>query len=471
MSSAFRFLAALATLGAASVAQRASAHCMIGDRYIPMTLAIDTPCVVDDFMPMVMGTKNGDHTRELDVPLQWSKRITEDFGLTLAGTFTRMWMPDNLSLMAMPMDPMHMDHMSMDHMNMPGMEPMLMWMPMSMQNMTMTGWQNLQTTFKYQFLTDKRSELVISAGLMVDWGGSGDRSAGAPRYTTLTPMLWFGKGFGDLPEDLAWARPFALTGQFGLRLPTWSRTIMLTDNGMSPVGANMSGMINSLMDMSCIIMPPAYTFGMMMNMGAVNECRHPPSFVYGASLQYNIGYGRKSRGEGLERLLTGLTPLVEAQFRSPVSGAAAWSYPTQSGIGLTPDLRPFSTASVSRATVGTINPGLIYVDDAWQIGAEAIIPINRQSGRGVGWMASLDFYLHKIFPDTLGRPLFGGDSHAGHDHDHDEHFGHGEHGADHDHDDHSPEGGRNDHGGHSTHARHAHARPSAPVAAHGGHSH
>ncbi|MBY6240903.1 hypothetical protein [Methylosinus sp. Sm6] len=434
-----RLLAALATLAAVAAAPRASAHCMIGPRHIPMTLAIDTPCVTDDFMPMAMGTKNGDYTREFDVPMQWSKRITEDLGVTLAGTWTRMRMPDNYSLMAMPMD--HM--MGMDPMHMHGMEPMLMWMPMYMPTMTMTGWQNLQTTLKYQFLVDKGSELVLSAGAMVDWGGSGDRSSGAPRYTTLTPMLWFGKGFGDLPETLAWARPFAITGQFGLRLPTWSRTLSVSNTGMIPVGANMSGMINSVMDMSCIDMPSPYTFGVTMDMRSVNDCRHSPTFVYGASLQYNLGYGRKSRGQGVERLISGLTPLVEAQFRTPVSGAASWSFPVQGGVEIWPNARAFSTAFVPSATVGTINPGLLYVDDAWQIGAEAIIPINNQSGRGVGWMAALGIYLDKIFPDTIGRPLFG-DVHSDHghadhadhdhgDHEHAEHEHAHEHGAGHDH--------------------------------------
>ena len=38
----------------------------------------------------------------------------------------------------------------------------------------------------------------------------------------------------------------------------------------------------------------------------------------------------------------------------------------------------------SEHTTGTINPGLLYVADKYQLGVEAIIPINRASGDDVG---------------------------------------------------------------------------------------
>jgi hypothetical protein len=37
--------------------------------------------------------------------------------------------------------------------------------------------------------------------------------------------------------------------------------------------------------------------------------------------------------------------------------------------------------------------------------AEAIIPINRVSGKGVGLLAQLNFFLDDIFPTTFGRPV------------------------------------------------------------------
>ena len=48
-------------------------------------------------------------------------------------------------------------------------------------------------------------------------------------------------------------------------------------------------------------------------------------------------------------------------------------------------------------TTGTINPGVVWVGDGFQVAMEAMVPINRQSGSGVGGMVQLHLYLD----DTL----------------------------------------------------------------------
>jgi hypothetical protein len=62
-------------------------------------------------------------------------------------------------------------------------------------------------------------------------------------------------------------------------------------------------------------------------------------------------------------------------------------------------------------TTGAINPGVIYVADKFQLSAEAIIPVNRASGDGVGGMGQLHLYLDDIFPNTYGQPLFAAAEH------------------------------------------------------------
>jgi hypothetical protein len=37
---------------------------------------------------------------------------------------------------------------------------------------------------------------------------------------------------------------------------------------------------------------------------------------------------------------------------------------------------------------------------------EAIIPINRASGDGIGVIGNLHFFLEDIFPNSVGKPLF-----------------------------------------------------------------
>jgi hypothetical protein len=88
----------------------------------------------------------------------------------------------------------------------------------------------------------------------------------------------------------------------------------------------------------------------------------------------------------LPDIVNHLIPIVEASFQTPAANFTGT------------DLK----------TTGTINPGVIYVSNYYQIGLEAIIPVNRDSGRNVGAMAQLHVYLDDLFPSTLGKPLFGG---------------------------------------------------------------
>jgi len=56
---------------------------------------------------------------------------------------------------------------------------------------------------------------------------------------------------------------------------------------------------------------------------------------------------------------------------------------------------------------GTINPGVIWSGKYFQIGLEAVIPINRYTGNNVGVLAQLHFYLDDLFSQIFGKSLFG----------------------------------------------------------------
>ena len=59
------------------------------------------------------------------------------------------------------------------------------------------------------------------AGVVVEWGNTGAINSGlGTSYSLVTPTLYIGKGFGELPDSLSWARPFAVTGQVGYEIPT-----------------------------------------------------------------------------------------------------------------------------------------------------------------------------------------------------------------------------------------------------------
>ena len=79
---------------------------------------------------------------------------------------------------------------------------------------------------------------------------------------------------------------------------------------------------------------------------------------------------------GLPDFINHLIPLVEATLQTPVA----------------------NTLTSGTLTTGTINPGVIWVGNTFQVGIEALIPINRQSGTNVGVIAQLHFYPRRHRP-------------------------------------------------------------------------
>jgi hypothetical protein len=291
----------------------AFAHCVVGNRFFPATLAIDDPCVADELsLPTISAYKTGDvpAANELDISGEFAKRITDDFGVSIGTTWTRLKMP------AAP---------------------------------TAYGFQNIETAFQYQLLKDSTHEFAAMASLGVEWGGSGAASVGADRFTTYTPTLNFGKGFGDLPDSAGWLRAFAVTGTIGYAIPGSSSTATADPDT-----------------------------------GDITVDHNPGVLQWGGTLQYSMPYLKSAVIDlGLPDFVNHLIPIVEAQFSTPV----------------------WNTIDSGTKTTGTVNPGVIYVGNTYQIGVEAIVPINRDSGSNIGVIGQLHLYLDDIFPNSIGRPL------------------------------------------------------------------
>jgi hypothetical protein len=217
------------------------------------------------------------------------------------------------------------------------------------------GFQNLDTTFKYRVIKDPEHEFIVSVGLGVEWGGTGAARVGADPFNTYSPTVFFGKGLGDLPDTLSWIRPVAITGQVGYAIPGRNSTT---------------------------------TFGIDPDTGdpTVDTEFHPRVLNWGGTFQYSMPYLKSAVIDlGLPDFINRLIPLVEATLQTPVS----------------------NTLTSGTVTTGTINPGFIWVGNTFQIGVEALIPINRQSGTNVGVIGQLHFYLDDIDPRGIGKPIFG----------------------------------------------------------------
>ncbi len=304
------FAAALAA--ALSAHQSAYAHGFAGKRFFPATIATDDPFVADELsLPTASivpdSTSGGEPpTRETDIGVDIAKRITPNFGIEVGETWK------------------HFDPKG---------------------GRSFSGFDNLGVGAKYLLLERDSSEFLLSVGLDADVGGTGSKKIGADRFSTLTPGIFFGKGFGDLPDGAALFKPFAVTGVLGVNFPTESESV---DNG-----------------------------------GDIE--RHPHVLNVGLAFEYSLPYLQSNvRDIGLGAPFNRMIPLVEVNIQTPLDRGSAGK------------------------TTATIGPGLIWSGQFMQIGLEAIVPVNERSGDGVGAVGQLHFYLDDIFPASLGRPVFGG---------------------------------------------------------------
>jgi hypothetical protein len=209
-----------------------------------------------------------------------------------------------------------------------------------------TGFDNLDVGLKYQLFTNDTHETIVSVGLGWEAGGTGRRAVGAESFDVVAPALLFGKGFGDLPDAVSLLRPLAVTGLLGARIPTVTSS--------------------------------------RIGQGVAEVQQHADVLQWGLVIEYSLPYLQSFvRDVGLPVPLSRFVPLVEVSVDQPLDRG-------QSG-----------------KTTGTINPGIIWVGRVFQIGLEAVVPINERSGHNVGIRAQLHFYLDDLFPKTLGRPLFG----------------------------------------------------------------
>jgi hypothetical protein len=217
---------------------------------------------------------------------------------------------------------------------------------------SVNGWGNLELSAKYQLFKNEDHEAIVSIGIDAEIGGTGRKLVGADSFSTWSPAVFFGKGFNELPDSLAALKPLALTGQLGVSIPGSSST-------ESVVVDELTGLRE------------------------IEREYHPDLLNWGFALEYSIPYLQQNvKNIGIPKPFDRMIPVVEFAFQTALDR----------GVG--------------GQTTGSINPGVIWSGKYFQIGAEAVIPINSQSGSEVGFVAQLHFYLDDLCP-AIGRPIFG----------------------------------------------------------------
>lgn len=310
-----------AALVAASAGPTAAlAHGFVGQRFFPATIATDDPFVADELsLPTISSVRTnaddqGPASTQRAVSIDFSKRITQNLGLSI-GAARR-------------------------HISYGGVQP------------AVTGNDNVELGLKYQLYKNEAAESLVSAGVVWEVGGTGSKSVGADSFSTYTPTVYFGKGFGSAPIEAL--RPVAVTGTVGVAIPgraSTTTTSIDADSGLPMTDVE----------------------------------RHPHVLQVGMSFQYSIPYLQSAvKDTGLGAPWNRMIPIVEIAAE-----------------------RPLDRVDTKQWT-GTVNPGVLWVGRYVQLGLEAVIPINHASGRGVGLQAQLHFFLDDIFPKSLGQPLLAG---------------------------------------------------------------
>lgn len=109
----------------------------------------------------------------------------------------------------------------------------------------------------------------------------------------------------------------------------------------------------------------------------------PDAVVTGLALEYSIPYLQSNvEALPLPDPVRQMTPLVEAFVVTP-----------RESIGHVRES-------------ATLGPGVSYAGEGWEFAVEALVPLSRGAGSGVGVAAQLHVALDYFFGAPLGRPLF-----------------------------------------------------------------
>lgn len=255
-----------------------------GDGLFVPTLTIDEPTVGDELDFLLFSNKrledNGSKIHERSLGVELSKEIFPHFGLTLGSNYQRLRLEDKFN----------------------------------------SGFDNIEIGAKYEFYCNECDNFIASLGLVAEIGKTGNKNVGAHSDTTVSPVLYFGKGLGNISDRFNFLQPVVITG----------------------------------------LLSPTY---------CTNDSKIE-DIELGLTFQYHLcNLNSDSKSGFINRII----PVVELPFN----------------IG---------TSEVRKGKVtGTVNPGILFSGQYMQFGLEAAIPINRMSGRNVGALVQIHFFLDNIF--------------------------------------------------------------------------
>jgi len=285
---------------AAFLVTEVHAHGVIGKRFIPSTLTLEDPFPSDEMDLFTFNRAPKDKEgRETSIGFEFAKRLTPDLALGVGWEY-------------------------------------IFFDPREAGESRTSGAGNPEFSVKYALLRSIAHEGILSVGLGVEAGGVGPKRV-AERVTTISPAVFFGKGFGDLPDSVNFFKPFSITGSFAVNNPA---------NRFTGSGDDKE--------------------------------RNLTTLSYGLALMYSIPYLQSTiKDFGLGAPMDRMFPVVEFNLETPVSGPER------------------------RRTTAFANPGLIWAGKYIQLGVEAQVPMNNVSGKNVGVRGLVHVFIDDIWPNIF----------------------------------------------------------------------
>ncbi|ENZ78500.1 MULTISPECIES: hypothetical protein [Ralstonia] len=216
-------------------------------------------------------------------------------------------------------------------------------------SMRQPGATGSDVVLKSRLYEDDLNETLVAGSLIYGLPHTGAKRLGANTSATIAPSLYIGQGFGALPDAWSWLRPFAITAGVSVAVPTGKTSGNLS---YDPTTRQFNSVSTA-------------------NVTAVH---------WGFALEYSTLYLTDRFVPGVlpkEEPLHQWIPLVEFAFDSPRG----------------------------QRTRGTVNPGIAYVKDTWQVAAELVLPATHGSTRGVGATIQVLFFLDDFLPLLFGKPI------------------------------------------------------------------
>ena len=243
----------VAALVLSTLATHADAHAIAGDRVFPVTLTLDDPGVADEVtLPQITTQTGAGPSSSTQLQWEWDKRITETTALIYNHGYDIVTQSGSKRA---------------------------------------TGFENPVITGKWQAYVNAEHEFIVSLGLQRELPPDlHTASIGGDAYGSTSPVLYFGKGLGDLPVQAL--RPFAVTGEVIYTIP--DRPLNSTqDNGGTP-----------------------------------------RSLFAGLSIQYSMPYLKANVHDyGLPEFVNRLVPLVELNYLTPTTAPGGAPMSLQASVG------------------------------------------------------------------------------------------------------------------------------------------